>query len=158
MRKHLPILLYPALCLSACQSDPWAFQYARNKPIQSVAGTYTPTESTQKWLEGMYKNIKPSSIYLRTDSSFRIENIAAIWSPFNEADGFEQVYGHWKVGPHQDWWMVELTVDSTRDARGVWSRRKTLMPMMLLGQQAPYKLHIGIGDPDEGTGLQYELK
>ncbi len=28
---------------------------------------------------------------------------------------------------------------------------------MLIGQQTPYKLHIGIGDPDEGKALQYKL-
>jgi hypothetical protein len=146
------------LCLSGCQSDPWAFQYARNKPSQSIVGTYVPTQSTQNWLESMYKNVKPSRFLLRADSSFYIENVAAIWSSVAAADGFEQMYGHWRLSTHQDWWDVELSVDSTRDAHGVWNRQKILMPVMLIGQETPYKLHISIGDPDEGKAIQYSLK
>jgi hypothetical protein len=106
----------------------------------------------------MYKNVKPSRFYLKADSSFYIQNAAAIWSSSAAADGFEQVYGHWKLGTHQDWWDVELSVDSIRNARGLWNRQKALVPVMLTEQETPYKLHISIGDPDEDKALQYELK
>ncbi|MCR5887044.1 hypothetical protein LRS06_04480 [Hymenobacter sp. J193] len=153
--------LNPIMCLafcfmSGCQTDPWAFEYARSKPTQSIAGVYKPTSRTYSFLDGAYKNVRPSRLELHSDGSFLIKDIAAIWSPFSVAGGFEQVQGHWSLGKHQDWWAVNLFVDQVKSADGRLIQSKSSMPIMLIGQQAPYKLHFGIGDPDTGEALQYE--
>jgi len=106
----------------------------------------------------MYKNVKSSRIELQSDSSFSVKNIAAIWSPFSTADGFESVKGKWSLVKHQEWWAVDLTVNSVREPNGHWNRKRAGTQIMLVGQNAPYKLHFTIGDPDAGQALQYELK
>ena len=153
-------LLIPiAICfLSSCQYDPYYSRYASAKPTQTLVGTYVPTKETKLLLAGMYKNVKSSRIDLQSDSSFSVKNIAAIWSPFSTADGFESVKGKWSLVKHQEWWAVDLTVNSVREPNGHWNRKRAGTQIMLVGQNAPYKLHFTIGDPDTGQALQYELK
>ena len=158
MKHALLYLGFLALGLNSCQSDPWGFQYARTKPNQSIAGIYKPTAQTYTLLQSMYKNVKASQLELRNDSSFIIKDVAAVWSPFSVADGFETVSGRWSLIMHQDWWAIQLTVQSTREPNGHINHNIFTTPVMLIGQQVPYKLHFGIGDPDSGEALQYELQ
>jgi hypothetical protein len=153
---RLFILLLAAYILNSCQSDPWAWQYAHSKPTQSVAGTYELTSRSHVLLENMYKNVKASQLELRPDGTFYIENIASAWSPFPTAGGFENVKGNWRVGSDQTSWVVQLNVTSVKQADGQLDRQGYETYAMLIGQDAPYTLHFGIGDPDSGEALQYE--
>ncbi len=108
------------------------------------------------YLEDMYKNVKPSQIELRKDSTFFIKDIASAWSPFPTAGGFENVEGKWSLAKHQDWWAVQLEVKSVKGADGHLNQKGFMTQVMLVGQETPYTLHFGIGDPDAGEALQYE--
>lgn len=157
--KSLRLLtLLVAYSLSGCQHDPWSFQYTRTKPTQSIAGTYKPTSGTYTFLESMYKNTKFSQLELRKDGSFLIQNIASVWSPFPTGGGFESVNGKWSLVKHQDWWAVQMNVTSVTEADGHLNQQGFGTQAMLIGQEAPYTLHFGIGDPDSGDALQYELQ
>jgi hypothetical protein len=153
------LLISIAICfLSSCQYDPYYSQYASAKPTQTFVGTYVPTKETKLLLAGMYKNVKKSSLELRSDSSFIIKNIASVWSPLSTMGGFESVKGKWALVRHQEWWAIDLTVESVRETDSNWSKKGFGMQAMLIGQHAPYKLHFIIGDPDAGKALQYELQ
>jgi len=104
----------------------------------------------------MYKNVRASQLELNPDGTFSINNIAAAWSPFSKAEGFENVKGNWRLGSHQDWWVVQLNVTSVKQADGHLNRQGFETYAMLIGQASPYILHFGIGDPDSGDALQYE--
>ncbi len=129
-----------------------------NMPSQTLVGTYTPTKETKIFLAGIYKNVKKSSLELRSDSSFIIKDIASVWSPFSVVGGFKTVQGKWLLVRHQEWWAINLITESVREADGHWNRNRFGAEVMLIGQHAPYKLHFTIGDPDAGEALQYELK
>ncbi|MGI4761401.1 MAG: hypothetical protein ACRYF0_11875 [Janthinobacterium lividum] len=153
---RLIILMLAAYSLNSCQSDPWAWQYARSKPTQPVEGTYKLTSRSHVLLANMYKNAKTSQLELKPDGTFYIEDIASAWSPFPRAVGFESVRGNWRVGSNQDSWVVQLNVTSVKQADGQLNRHGYETYAMLIGQEAPYILHFGIGDPDSGDALQYE--
>lgn len=155
--RELLILLATYL-LSGCQYDPYYSQYTSTKPTQTLIGNYTPTKETKLLLSKMYKNVKKSNLELRSDSSFSIKNIAAIWSPFATADGFEDIEGRWSLVRHQEWWAIDLMTKSIKEANGHWNQKRVGTQLMLIGQKPPYKLHFIIGDPDAGEALQYELK
>jgi hypothetical protein len=156
-KLRLPLLLI-ACILCGCQSDPWSFQYARAKPSQSIAGKYKLTVQSRIFLETVYKNVKSSHFELKSDSSFLIKNIASIWSPFPTAGGFENVKGKWSLVKHHDWWAIQLNVQSVERADRHLNQEGFITQVMLIGQQAPYLLHFGIGDSDTGEALQYELR
>jgi hypothetical protein len=158
MPRLFNLLILATCILGGCQHDPWASDYAREKPSQTITGTYVPTKYTYSFLHGMYKNVKTSTLELRSDSSFTIRNIAAVWSPFSTAGGFESIKGTWTLNKHQDWWAVALTVESVRDATGHWHQNEFGSQAILVGQHVPYKLHFTIGDPDTNEALQYKLK
>ena len=153
---RLLITLLIAQILSGCQSDPWAFQYARAKPIKSIAGKYKLTVRSYRLLESMYKNVKNSQLELKPDGTFLIENVASIWSPFPVAGGFENAKGKWSLASHQDWWAVQLDVTLIKEADGHLNQRRFGTEAMLIGQEAPYVLHFVIDDPDSGNAIQYE--
>jgi len=104
----------------------------------------------------MYKNVWDSQLELKPDGTFSIENIASVWSPFPTAGGFENAKGTWRLGNHQDWWVVQLHVTSVGQADGKLNQRDFDTYAMLVGQESPYLLHFAIDDPDSGNALQYE--
>ncbi|RZJ56570.1 MAG: hypothetical protein EOO55_04930 [Hymenobacter sp.] len=106
----------------------------------------------------MYKNTKNSRLELNNDSSFYIKDVAAIWSPFSSTGGFEDIKGCWSLVKHQEWWAISFTVKSVRVADGRWNQKDFGAEAMLVGQEAPYRLHFTVGDPDAGKAIQFELK
>ena len=142
--------------LCGCQSDPWSFQYARSKPTTSLAGRYKPTIQSQNLLKEGSANGGVSQVELKKDQSFIIKNIPDAWAPFPTGSNFKIVSGQWSLVKHQDWWAVQLEVGSVREANGRINKNGFGTQAMLIGQEAPYTLHFGIGDPDAGKALQYE--
>ncbi len=153
---YLFLLLLITCSFNSCQSDPWAWQYARSRPTQSVAGKYNLTSRSHELLENMYKNVRTSQLELKPDGTFFINNIASIWSPFPTAGGFENVKGNWRVGSDQSSWVVQLSITSVKQANGKLNQQRFETYAMLIGQDSPYILHFAIGDPDSGEALQYE--
>ncbi len=90
------------------------------------------------------------------------------------AGKFDNGEGKWDIEKKQDWWVVglefnnalgitsikdwEVVVKNLDGTVTVESGRagKFWTSIDLIGEQAPYILHLTVGDPDSGRALQYE--
>jgi hypothetical protein len=137
-----------SIVLVGCQYDPFTEVYTTKQPkAEDLVGLYVPSEETKAFIanEGHYSPAE-SSITLSADGSVSMTNIPDWWlTPFGESQGrFHSYHGRWTVQKHQDWWVVGVSLD---DATGT--------EVFLIGEKAPYKIHIILGDPDGGRGMDF---
>ena len=155
------------LLVVGCQHDPNTTAYTTAQPkTNDLAGTHVPTTKTLSQIakEGHYPTASPS-IVLTSDGTIVITDIPDWWVSFGESRGaFDSGRGSWGVVKHQEWWALGVVFRNTEHLASVQSRFAKLgsspgdygAVMMLVGEKAPYKIHLILGDPDEGRSMQFE--
>jgi hypothetical protein len=166
-----------ALLTTGCQYDPYTWTFTRREPkAADLVGRYVPTDETVAMLTNrMHYTHATTWIDLKQDGRFDAHAIPDCWmnsfgAPSNQ---FDHGQGNWHAEKHQDWWAVELEFDNALGITGVrdWTILITeadgsvtsksgkasgfVTYAMLVGQRAPYTLHLTVGDPDSGIALQY---
>ena len=158
MRTLLAALTF---CLAGCQYDPHTASYTKTQPKpEDLVGSYAPDSATTNLIarEGHYTQL-PASIVLSADGSLTITNIPDWWgTAFGSAGGsFDAGRGTWRVIQHQEWWSVSVDFESTAQFASRQHRAESLSTsFMLVGERPPYKIHLTIGDPDDGRAMQFE--
>lgn len=122
-------------------------------------GVYVADTNTMDLItgEGHYKPVSPS-ITLFPDGAIVITNIPDWWNTFGQAcGGFDSGRGFWRVEKHRDWWAVLGCFTNTAQFASLTNKSERFgSDMMLIGEKPPYKIHLIIGDPDEGRGMEFE--
>jgi hypothetical protein len=137
-----------AIFFAGCQYDPFTAVYTTKQPkAEDLVGAYLPTEDTKKLItsQGHYPTIE-SAIVLSADGTVTMTNIPDWWqTPFGEPQGkFNSRRGNWTVQKHQEWWAVGLHLDPDFGT-----------DLLLIGEKPPYTIHLIIGDPDQGRGMDF---
>jgi len=147
MAVHILTLAF-AVIVAGCQYDPFTAVYTTKQPkAEDLVGWYVPTEETKRFItkEGHYPSVE-SSIALSADGTLTITNIPDWWlTPFGRPEGkFDSRRGKWTVQKHQDWWVIGVNLDPGFGT-----------DLFLIGEKPPYKIHLIVGDPDEGRGMDF---
>ncbi len=150
-----------SICLAGCQYDPHTASYTKTEPKpEDLIGVYVPDHATTNLIarEGHYQKL-PISITLSAGGSLAITNIPDWWgTDFGRpGGGFDAGRGTWRVLQHQEWWAVSADFESTAQFASRQHRAESLSTsFMLVGERPPYKIHLTVGDPDEGRAMQFE--
>ena len=150
-----------SICLAGCQYDPHTASYTTTQPKpEDLVGVYAPDQTTTNLIarEGRYRQF-PASISLSAGGALTITNIPDWWgTDFGRPlGGFDAGRGTWSVVQHQRWWAVSVDFESTAQFASRQHRAETLgTSFMLVGERPPYKIHLTVGDPDEGRAMQFE--
>ncbi len=152
-------LIAAAFMLTGCQYDPYTASYTKTKPNRKdLVGTYVPDADTMTLIskEGHYSQVA-SSISLLEDGTIIIENIPDWWRIFEGPQGgFDSGRGTWKIEKHQEWWALGAAFTNTEQFASLKNKLPGLgTEMMLIGEKPPYKIHLTVGDPDAGVGMQF---
>jgi hypothetical protein len=101
-----------------------------------------------------------SSITLLGDGTIIITNIPDWWLTFGEPQGgFDSGRGTWSIQKHQEWWALSVGFTDTTQFASLTNKPGGLgTEMMLVGEKSPYKIHLIVGDPDAGRGMEFEKK
>ena len=161
-------LITALIWVGGCQFDPFADDYTRTKPSQAdVVGTYILKEQTLndtpidklKAVNGSKSSIH--KMVLRADGTYSLTNLP-IW------------LGNWSSGSSDEWSVKEFKSDSGQwkmcvvgsigEGSGkdvdIWGLDiASTLPfetVTLAGEQAPYRIIFGFGDPDGGDAMIYE--
>jgi hypothetical protein len=155
------LILPLVLILAGCQRDPYTSVYTTAQPRSNdLVGSYFPDVDTVALIskEGHYKTVSPS-ITLMNDGTIVITNIPDWWLTRSgePGGGFDSGRGTWTVEKHQDWWAIGVGFDDTAQF-SLLNRQPGgfATQMMLIGEKPPYRIHLTIGDPDAGMGMQFE--
>lgn len=159
MRSFLILAL---VILAGCQYDPYTSVYTTTQPkTNDVVGVYVPDTNTVALIskEGHYGPASPS-ITLLDDGTIIITNIPDWWLTFGEPrGGFDSGRGTWSIQKHQDWWVLSVGFTDTTQFASLTNKPGGLgTEMMLVGEKPPYKIHLTVGDPDAGRGMEFEKK
>jgi len=155
------VVLAMAVVLTGCQFDPFGGQYTQSRPTESaLVGNYRQTSDTFQFVqqEGRYP-AADSSIILRSNGTFELINVPDWWlTDFGQPrGGFDSGKGRWILINLSGSWQIELEVETTKDfASRDHEPRGLVTYLSLIGESAPYKLHLTVGDPDMGDAMQYE--
>ena len=158
MRAFVFLLM---LSLAGCQRDPYTEVYSATKPATNdLVGVYTADTNTVNLIarEGHY-TAAPPSIALLADGTIAITNIPDWWLTSFGAPhgGFDSGRGTWTVQKHQQWWGLSAGFPDTTQFSSLSNRPGGMSTeMMLVGQNPPYKIHLIVGDPDDGRGMEFE--
>ncbi len=148
------------MCLVGCQHDPHIATFTTNQPNpDDLVGTYVPDPATAEFIarKGRYPQL-PASITLGAGGALAITNIPDWWlAEFGKpGGGFDTGRGTWSVDQHQRWWAVGVHFQSTEQFASRQHRAESFgTSFMLVGELPPYKLHLTIGDPDEGRAMLF---
>src|ERR1051325_11230519 len=148
--------LFPLLLiLAGCQRDPYTEVYSMKQPsTNDVVGVYAADTNTLALIakEGHYSAASPA-ITLGGDGTIVITNIPDWWlTSFGEPQGgFDSGRGTWTIQKHQEWWGLSVGfTDTTHFASLSHKPGGMRTEMMLIGEKPPYKIHLIVGDPDNG--------
>lgn len=142
----VPVLALAGLC--ACQHDPKAHEYARTKPdLEGIVGSWIVTDATVHDLARTRYAFARPRIELGADGTIKLTDIPDNWrDPTGAGEGaLEEFVGTWLLAQEQDRWGLQLR-------RGDWVCSDCVM---VVGQRAPYRLVVGVGDPDAGLGYEF---
>ena len=135
----------------ACQFDPYWQSYAKSKPdIRELVGSWVATDSTLRDLaSSAYAKARPT-IVVSVDGSLRMADIPDTWrDPFGQGKGTVETFsGTWLLGERQGLWGLRVL-------GGTFGEGSCGGCLMVLGQAAPYRLVIRVGDPDSGVGYEF---
>ena len=146
------ILLFALLGVTGCDPGP------KEKPdAGELAGTYELSSGSIKFLESRkgYKSIPKSEIILRGDGTTSV-----IGLPDCYIDRFGEGAGQFLVGEGQ--WEIDNTVlgygITLRIGEGGTMKAAIYhgSSILIKGRVPPFKLRIGVGDPDQGEYIIYE--
>ena len=145
-----------ALLMVGCQYNPFAHEFTRTEPRESaVVGTYIPdSETTERLRRSLGVSVSPSARFvINADHTFVANELPKCWidQTFDCDPGTETWVGTWSLRRTQEWWALQLHVTSRNSEATSYG-----MPAMLRGEEAPYLVHLTIGDPDSGDALAFE--
>jgi hypothetical protein len=151
MRATLTVMA--SLLLAGC--EPVSFTKAQPQAKDCV-GTYAPTKETFAAMTraGCSNNLT-TSLAFKVDGTFTMLNMPDIYTNRNLADfhgGYESGEGSWKIESNGDGWARRWGIALWFTNGAVDNR------MMLRGEKPPYMLHLMVGDPDSGEGLEFEKR
>ncbi len=158
MRAFVFLLLF---VLIGCQRDPYTEVYSTTQPgTNDLIGIYVADTNTLALIakEGHYGAASPS-ITLLGDGAIAITNIPDWWLTSFGAPhgGFDSGRGTWTVQKHQQWWGLTVGFADTTQFASLSNKPGGMSTeMMLVGAKSPYKIHLTIGDPDDGRGMEFE--
>ena len=160
MKNLNKISIIIVIFLGGCQYDPYTWEYTKKQPRQAaLVGTYFPNQETVSYItqEGHYP-VRESSIFLAENGSCSINSIPDWWLTSGDSkSGFDSGECVWKLEKHQEWWSVAVVFNSTAQFSSQQFRPGSYgVSFMLLGEKPPYKIHLIVGDPDEGKGMTFE--
>ena len=154
--------LFPfLLILAGCQRDPYTVVYSTKRPsTNDLIGVYTADTNTLAFIakEGHYSVASPS-ITLMGDGTIVITNIPDWWLTSFGAPrgGFDSGLGTWTIQKLQEWWGLSVGFPDTTQFASLSNKPSGMnTEMMLVGERPPYKIHLIVGDPDDGKGMQFE--
>jgi hypothetical protein len=156
-----PFIISLLVIFAGCQYDPYTSVYTTTQPnTNDVVGVYVADTNTLDLIakEGHYSAVSPS-ITLLADGTIIITNIPDWWlTSFGEPrGGFDSGRGTWTIQKHQEWWALSVGFDDTEAFSSRNHNPGGLgTQMMLIGEKPPYRIHLTVGDPDEGKGMQFE--
>ena len=140
------------LAASGCQLDPYSSHYARSKPDPSwLIGKWQATPETLKQLASPGSPTSNPVLKIRADGSIGMFDIPSPWlSDVGKGGGHaKRIDERWEPEHHQGrWWGLTLR-DPFWDCSGC---------LMILGNDAPYRLVLRYGDPDKGLGYEFEKR
>jgi hypothetical protein len=148
------------LCLAGCQQDPYGWAYTTKKPdAADLVGNYAPDDATLKLIaeHGHYPP-RPASIVLDASGRVTVTDIPDWWLTDlgRSQGGFDSGSGTWSVQPHQEWWIIGATFDSMNGFASQNHRSGGLVTGFgLVGERPPYKIHLTLGDPDDGQAMEF---
>ncbi len=153
-------LILTVVILAGCQYDPYTSVYTTTQPkTNDVVGVYVPDTNTVTLIskEGRYSPASPS-ITLLNDGTITITNIPDWWLTFGEPHGgFDSGHGTWSIQKHQEWWALSVGFANTTQFGSLSNKPGGIgTEMMLIGDKPPYKIHLTVGDPDAGRGMQFD--
>jgi hypothetical protein len=146
----LAVAVFGSVVLSACQFDWHTLQYAKTKPDpKEIIGSWVATESTLRELSRTAYSAARPTVVLADDATIRMKDIPDAWrDPFGDGHGrLETFSGTWRFYEQQGWWGLQVTGEDWQGGCGGC--------IMVLGQKAPYRLRIIVGDPDRGVGYEF---
>jgi hypothetical protein len=127
-------------------------RHPTNQPaVADLVGHYQPTAATKELItsQGHYP-ARDISIVLERNGTLRFQNIPDWWQEGHGKSGgkFDSWTGTWEVAKHDHgWWELSVLLSNPG---GVATH------VDLIGQHAPYRLALVVGDPDAGREMQFE--
>jgi hypothetical protein len=113
-----------------------------------VVGTYRPDAGTLALMKKEGYADAQHRLELEADGRFAMIGMPDAWRTDGgrpegrlDLDG-----GTWSLRRHQEWWGVEVQLKS----------RSALFP--LSGAAPPYRIHVVLGDPDDGRAMIFERR
>ena len=90
---------------------------------------------------------------LNSDRTFVAREVPRFWinPELGAASDTDDWKGTWALGQHQDWWAVQLDIQSLNGEPISFG-----LAAMLRGESPPYLVHLTIGDPDSGDALAFQ--
>lgn len=146
-----------SMILAGCQPDPLTALYTRKQPKrEDLIGKYVPDDATRAVI--IKAGGKEPAILVSADGTLTMQNIPDSWlNEFGDPiGGFDSGQPRWLIWKHQDWWVIRVTFDSAEHFAArqhkIWSFGAELF---LIGDEPPYKIHLNIGDPYSGRGMDF---
>ena len=172
--SRVSIVLVSCVLLTGCASlsslSPFAFprswDYTRTKPSESnLSGVYR-IHQVRNEMNGDASNLI-KSFGIRKDISVKINaDHTALLSNIPQFDGFGEKFICSFSGPAKWYlwedgtWGIRFDADSTAGSAETKSGpcgSQWNDGMTILGQAAPHRLWLVFGDPDDDTGIEFEL-
>lgn len=178
MRRFVWLLATVALCvfLAGCAglsgSSPFAYprhwDYTRKKPAEiDLSGTYQILQVRTTEIDGIsnliqsFRNRKDVSVKLNSDHTAILFNIPSFDVDKEKLTCSFSGHAKWLLWGDGTGWEIRFDADypvgspeTTPGACGPqWQDGMTV-----LGQAPPYRLWLGIGDPDDDTGIEFKLE
>jgi hypothetical protein len=149
-------LLVAGCCCFMFQCDPYTGDYARTAPASGdIVGVWKANAKSLAWLkEQGYGPAALPTLEFRADGAFTMAGMPDCWlTPFVRPGGsLTSGSGTWKVAKHQEWWAVALDFQ-----RPSWFEKGDYYTdFMIRHQKPPYLVHVIVGDPDAGHGIEFE--
>jgi hypothetical protein len=143
-----------SLCQSLLLSDPT--NPPRRKPAQEdIIGVWSPTPACLEWMqeEGGYR-ISTHTLTFRQDGTLEMTNMPDWWLNFGDSSGgFYSCSGTWKIDKVNDKWAVDVHFTSFSSYQNGFGTS-----FGLSGQKPPYRIYIGVGDPDDADFMVFERR
>lgn len=92
------------------------------------------------------------SITLSHDGTFQLVNIPDCWNNIEKQKGnFLTQKGTWALEKQDKFWIISLASHLPNNVTEGYF-------FQLKGEKAPYTLSLGVGDPDHGEAMKFEMK
>lgn len=151
MRLQVFCFILVAL-FSGCGGDPRAYYYTTQKPSSGdIVGRWTiDKEQTERCGPKVDFEIPSVVFEFADDGTFTMKNMPDKWCAQHHSQYRslgEAGHGTWAVKKHQEWWALEICINSNGTS---------CHELMLAGNSPPKSLHYVISDPDLLEGLVFK--